>query len=302
LKEDLKTKKEKRQEDEGKQAKDGKDVFYPSYDNLKEEGKEEAPYLLLTILNDRNEVVRKIKTSGKKGVSRITWDGRYASSNPVNLNPQANDNPFQPNDVGMLVAPGKYTVSLSKSENGVTTDLSSPQAFEAKALPGTTLPSANRPAMVAWQRQVAELQRSYQGVSSMLSDANSRIKYAREAVFSVSQPNQEFTTATKAIDEKLRSIGERLNGDPVANRLDIDKPPSIATRLFSAVYDGNNSTSDPTTTMKDQLQIASEEFESVLQELKAVIETDLKALEQKLEAAGAPYTPGRLPVWKKTDN
>lgn len=299
LKDDIKTMKELRQEEEGKQAKAGKDVFYPAYDNLKAEGKEEAPFLLFTIRNERNEVVRKLKASAKKGVSRITWDGRYATSNPVNLNPQVNDNPFQPNDVGMLVAPGKYSVTLSKSENGTITELSAAQPFEVKALPGTTLPSANRPAMVAWQRQVAELQRSYQGASAMLGDATNRLKYLREAVFSVSQPNQEFTQAAKAIDEKLRSINERLNGDPVAGRLDIDKPPSISTRLFSAVYDGNNSTSDPTSTMKEQLQIASDEFDAVLKELKAVVQTDLKALEEKLEAAGAPYTPGRLPEWKK---
>ena len=51
--------------------------------------------------------------------------------------------------------------------------------------------------------------------------------------------------------------------------------------------------------MKDQLQIASEEFEVALNELKAVVNTDVKALEAKLEAAGAPYTPGRIPEIKK---
>jgi len=30
-----------------------------------------------------------------------------------------------------------------------------------------------------------------------------------------------------------------------------------------------------------------------------VVNTDLRNLEQKLEAAGAPYTPGRMPEWKK---
>jgi hypothetical protein len=76
-------------------------------------------------------------------------------------------------------------------------------------------------------------------------------------------------------------------------------PPSISSRLFSAVYDGYSTTSDPTTTMKEQLQIAGDEFDVVLMDLKNIINTDIKALEQKLEAAGAPYTPGRLPEWKK---
>jgi hypothetical protein len=32
--------------------------------------------------------------------------------------------------------------------------------------------------------------------------------------------------------------------------------------------------------------------------LRKLIETDLKAIEKQLDAAGAPYTPGRLPEWK----
>ncbi|MFM8744637.1 MAG: WD40/YVTN/BNR-like repeat-containing protein, partial [Cytophagales bacterium] len=48
FKEDLKTRKEKRQEEQDKLNKDNKDVFYPSYESLKEEEKEEAPYLLFT--------------------------------------------------------------------------------------------------------------------------------------------------------------------------------------------------------------------------------------------------------------
>ena len=90
-----------------------------------------------------------------------------------------------------------------------------------------------------------------------------------------------------------------MNGDQIANRLDIDTPASITSRLFSAVYDGYNTTSDPTTTMKEQLQIAADEFEPLLVELKTVVTGDIRALEQKLEAAGAPYTPGRIPELKK---
>jgi photosystem II stability/assembly factor-like uncharacterized protein len=302
LKEDLSTKKEKRQEAEGKLAKDGKDVFYPTYENLKEEGKEDAPYLLFTIANSNGEIVRKLKSPAKKGVSRIHWDFRYPTSNPININPSANDNPFQPNDVGQLVAPGEYTVTMHKSVDGQLTELSGPQKFTVRPLPGTTIPANDRPALVAWQRKAAELQRSYQGASAQLNDASSRIKYLKEAILSVARPNQEFIVQAKAIDDKLRNLSTKLYGDPVAGRLDIDTPPSISNRLFSAIYDGYNSTSDPTTTMKDQLQLASDEFELFLKDLKEVINNDLKALEQKLENAGAPYTPGRLPDYKKGDN
>lgn len=298
-KEDLKTRKDKRQEEADKLSKDAKDVFYPTYEALKAEESEEAPYLLFTIKNDKGEIIRKLKTSAKKGVNRIVWDFRYPSSNPINVNPQANDNVFQPNDVGQLAAPGAYTVVLSKYVDGVITDLAGPEKFNVNVLPGAALPAASRPALVEWQRKAAELQREITSASRAIGDANNRIRHMKEAIMSVARPNQEFVGDVRALEEKMRAIQQKMNGDRVAGQLDIDTPPSIQGRLFSAIYSGYGSTSDPTTTMKEQLQIAAEEFEGVLNDLKSVVNTDLKALEQKLEAAGAPYTPGRVPEIKK---
>jgi hypothetical protein len=227
------------------------------------------------------------------------WDFRYPSSNPINVSPQSNDNVFQPNDVGQLAAPGNYTVTLSKYVDGVITDLAGPEKFVVNVLPGAALPAASRPALVEWQRKAAELQREITGAGRVISDANSRIRHLKEAIMSVARPNQEFVGDVRNLEEKMRVIQLKMNGDRVAGQLDIDSPPSIQGRLFSAIYSGYGSTSDPTTTMKEQLQIATEEFEGVLNDLKTVVNTDLKALEQKMEAAGAPYTPGRVPEIKK---
>jgi hypothetical protein len=298
-KEDLKTRKDKRQEEQDKLNKDGKDVFYPTYDQLKEEEKEEAPYLLFTVRNEKGDIIRKLKSPAKKGVSRIVWDFRYPSSNPINISPQSNDNVFQPNDMGQLAAPGNYTVSLSKYVDGVITDVAGPEKFVVHVLPGHALPAASRPALVEWQRKAAELQREITSASRVIGDANNRIRHMKEAIMSVARPNQEFVGDVRSLEDKMRAIQLKMNGDRVAGQLDIDTPPSIQNRLFSAIYSGYGSTSDPTTTMKDQLQLASEEFEAVLNDLKAVVNTDITALEKKLEAAGAPYTPGRVPEIKK---
>jgi photosystem II stability/assembly factor-like uncharacterized protein len=299
FKEDLKSRKETRQEAEKKLAKDGKDVNYPAYESLIAEEKEESPYLLFTIRNEKGDIIRKLKAGAKKGVNRIVWDFRYPTPSPVKLNAASNDNVFQANDVGQLVNPGNYSVSLSKYVDGVYTEIAGPEKFVVKVLPGTTLPATNRLALVEWQRKAAELQRSVQGTSSILSDANNRVKYLKESIFSVAQPNQNFVGDVLAIEEKLRTIQKKMYGDRVAGMIDKDTPPSISNRLYSVIYDGYGTTSDPTTTMKDQLQIASEEFDAVLNDLKNIIETDIKSLEIKLEAAGAPYTPGRIPDYKK---
>lgn len=296
---DLKTKKEKRQEEEAARVKDGKDVAHLSYEVLRDETDEEKPYLLFTIRNERNEIVRKLKAPAKKGVQRVVWDFRYPTSSPVTLNPRNNDNPFVPDDVGQLAAPGTYTVALSKFSNGTFTELTRPEKFVVKVLPGTTLPATDRPALVAWQRQADNLKRSLQAANAILSDANNRTAHMKEAVLAVATPNEDFLAELRTLEGKLKDISQKMNGDGIAARLDIDAPPSINDRLFGVIYDGLSTTSAPTTTMKEQLQLASEEFETTLATLRNVVDNDMKNLEQKLERAGAPYTPGRLPEWKK---
>lgn len=299
FRDDLKTNKEKRQEEESKLAKGGKDVNYPSYDRLKEEEGEDSPYLLFTVKNEKGDIIRKLKAPTKKGINRITWDFRYPSSNPIDISPKLNDNPFQSDDVGQLAAPGNYTLSMSKYVDGVLTEIIGGEKFIVKVLPGTTLPATDRPALVAWQRQAAELQRSIEGTSAILRDANQKVKYLKEAVFSVSEPNQSFAKEILDLENKLRSLQDKMFGDRVASQLDIDREPSINSRLSSAIYSGYGSTSEPTTTMKNQLQWAGEEYDTMNAALKQVIEKEIPAIEKKLEGAGAPYTPGRMPEWKK---
>jgi enamine deaminase RidA (YjgF/YER057c/UK114 family) len=49
----------------------------------------------------------------------------------------------------------------------------------------------------------------------------------------------------------------------------------------------------PTATHKRDIEIASGAMEALTRDLKALIEGDLKHLKADLEAAGAPWTPGR---------
>jgi hypothetical protein len=58
-----------------------------------------------------------------------------------------------------------------------------------------------------------------------------------------------------------------------------------------------NTTSGVNGNLEQAYQHAAQKFAGVHTEVKAV-DGELKALEQQLEKAGAPYTPGRLPDWK----
>ena len=75
-------------------------------------------------------------------------------------------------------------------------------------------------------------------------------------------------------------------------------PPSINERVGEVVGSQRMSTARPTQTQVNQYAAASQDFETTLARLRQLIEVDLSKLEKQMEAAGAPWTPGRIPEWK----
>ncbi len=73
-------------------------------------------------------------------------------------------------------------------------------------------------------------------------------------------------------------------------------PPSLIYQVSAQL----SSTCGITNTNKRNYEIAADKFEMLLEKLRQLVEVDLKKLEEKLEAAGAPWTPGRgVPKWKR---
>ena len=79
---------------------------------------------------------------------------------------------------------------------------------------------------------------------------------------------------------------------------EVENPAWEQTRI---VFGHWSSTSAPTATHRKNYEIAETEFSAMLDDLRTLVEQDLVALEQRLEAAGAPWTPGRgIPRWQRT--
>jgi len=69
--------------------------------------------------------------------------------------------------------------------------------------------------------------------------------------------------------------------------------------LLLLASESAQTTGKPTKTAMDQYQIGSDLLATEIPKLRKLFDTDIKALEKQLDAAGAPPTPGRLPDWKK---
>lgn len=296
LRESIQTLKDKREKEEQDAAKIKKPVYYPSYDEMKAEAAEETPYLLFTILDDAGHLVRELRAPASAGLHRITWDLRYPALNPTNMRDAS---PTSSGPSSTLAMPGDYQVFLSKSVDGEEIRLTDPVMFKAKVIGNTTLPAQDHAALIAFQKQVRELNRAVNAASSVIRDLGEKIPHFRAALKSVPADTSEILADIKALEAKVDEIQRKMFGDRLLRRLDKDAEPGLTSRMNGIVYDQWRSLSAPTQSQKDAFRIVAEEFPPLLEALKRIVEEDVKKIETRLEEVGAPYTPGRLPVWKR---
>lgn len=295
LKESIKTRREKRQEAEKEAMKKGQPLRYPGFEELRAEDEEEKPCLLFNVTDEDGNVVRRLKAPAKAGIHRITWDFRYPDTSPRDPSSSV----FGRDGRGILALPGNYKVTMGKCIDGVYTEIDGPESFNAVVLQNTTLPAKDRKALVEFQKKVAELSRAVQGARLAASNLDKKIYNIKEALHRTPSATHDLMNQARSIENQTKAILRALTGDRSISRRNENQPPSIVGRVNGIVRAQWSSTSAPTQTMKDQYRIAGEEFEPMLAKLKKLIEIDLKKLEKAMEEAGAPWTPGRVPKWKK---
>ena len=116
----LKTSKKIRQQKEAKLIKKGEDVEYPSLETLRNEDREEKPYLIFTIYDQQNNEIRKMIKKPTLGLQRIVWDFRMTPNSPIKLK-SAEPGRYGESNSGPLSLPGNYTVSMHKVVDGIAT-------------------------------------------------------------------------------------------------------------------------------------------------------------------------------------
>jgi photosystem II stability/assembly factor-like uncharacterized protein len=297
LKDELKSLRKTRMAAEKEKQKKNEDTPYPAWDALKAEDREEEPAILLTVSDQDGDVVRRLTGPVTAGFNRVAWDLRYPIFEPTNLTPGDVD-PWDRINVGPLASPGRYTVSLAKRVGGVVTPLGSPQTFEAVPLGAASLPASDRKALLAFEERTGRLQRAVLGASRAAGDAQSRIDHLKQALADTPGADPKLQTDVRALQERLKDIVADLSGDPTKGSRNESTPPAITDRIQQIVTGHWDATSAPTATHRRNYEIAAAEFAPVLAKLRTLVLVDLKRIEDAAEAAGAPWTPGRVPEWK----
>jgi photosystem II stability/assembly factor-like uncharacterized protein len=296
LREKLETRRAQRHAAEAALAKEGKDVAYPDWEALRAEDRERAPVVVLTVRDPEGQVVRRLTGPTGKGVHRVSWDLRYPAPNPVSLGAREGS-VFGSPPAGPLVAPGRYTVAMAAVVDGRFEELADPIGFDCEPLPGATFAAEDRAALLAFQRRVAELQRAFAGARALAGEIGARLDHVDAALLDTPAADTGLLAAVRSLRERLADLRVVFDGDSVVAARNEATPPSLRERVSDAVS-AWSATSAPTGTHRRQYEIAAEQFERALVDLRA-LRDDLVGLERGLELAGAPWTPGRLPEWKR---
>ncbi|MCK6457631.1 MAG: glycosyl hydrolase [Phycisphaerae bacterium] len=298
FKEKIMTRKERRKQEEKKAAKEGRDAPYPTIEQLREEDLEKEPAVVLIVRDGQGRVLRRIAGDRDKGFHRVSWDLRYPTAEPISLAKPEEPAPWDEDPAGPLASPGAYTVTLAKEVDGVVTPLVEPRTFEVQSLDLATFPAKDAAELLAFKQKLSRLQRAVLAAVRAAGEAGNRLKHCRKAVLETPDVDPALLADVTALERRLEALLTKLRGDPTRAKRNEPEPPSIQERVQNATYSLWYSTSPPTKTQRDAYRFAGEEFRPVLDDLRQLVEKDLAQLEQKLEQANAPWTPGRLPTWE----
>ena len=297
LKEVPKTARELRREKDKELFKEGKPIPQPSWKELEDEKKEVPPYLRIAIKDEEGEVIRVMTKKPSKGIHRFYWDLRY---DDPQIKENDKFNPFAKEHGGIMVMPGNYSVEMAMVHNGKTEPLGNEKSFTVKLLNNTTLPAKDLAEVIAFQKEVSRLSKAMNGTLKLTKDLVKEVTVMQQTALTLPGAEEKLLPELREVKKELDDILFAFNGVKAKASWE-EIPPAhmpLMKRLNYIIYTQINSTSNVTSTSKMSFNILKEEFPPVLKQVTGIAETKIVALKKMMDELGAPYTPGRIPVWK----
>ena len=286
IKEEVKTKKQLRQEKE----KGSDNAIYPTFEEMRAEDNEESPYLIFSINDAAGNEIRRITKSYHTGVKRLTWDGRITNTASISTNGE----PVTNNSSAMLAPEGTYMVSIWKSENGTVTPLAEPVSFQLNHLKNNTFRAEDQPSLVSFQKELLSVIREANAIEDKYATLNKTIKSLKAGMRNTPGTDLTKMADIRALEERMMVLNIQMNGDASLSKREFETPPSLSGRLGGTVWNSWYSTSAPTAMQKENLEIVKEALPGIKQELTS-ISAEVDTLKAAFYAAGGAYLEGDMP-------
>ena len=288
-----KTARDIRRESEKSLFEKGEKMPQPSREALAAEEKEIKPYLIFTIRDENNNIVRQLYKSASKGVNKINWNYTYAGFQPVTA---SKFDPLSSGRNGIMAMPGEYKVSMSMYAKGEIKELSGEVAFSCKPLDIVTLPATDLKAKQAFLREASEYCRNAYGAISYANELLAKSVTVLQVLHQTPGSPVSLRKEAERLNDELSSIMDRINGpQPKASWEEL--PPMampISQRLSELALTSYSFSGDVSEIITGQLKILKEEFPPVLERIRKAGE-DMKKLDSQLDEIKAPWTTGRVP-------
>jgi hypothetical protein len=280
---------------------------YPSEADLRAEAEEESSAVIISITDASGAVVRTITAPATEGVSRVVWD--YRENPPIAEVPTEDDGEDAPagrrgggggrggrggGGRGPMVVPGTYRATLSLRSGGKVTPMAGP--VDVIVLPDnlSKLNAADYNEIAAHNKRIRQLSVLLTATTGKLVEVSAKVDAMKAANDQAPKPDPAVRSKCNELQAMLREIRRDISGDNVLSARNINVPDSIASRVGLAASANAESITKPTGTQTDAAAWALKALTAHGEKLKALAEKDLPDLEKKLDAIGAPWTPGRI--------
>jgi photosystem II stability/assembly factor-like uncharacterized protein len=289
LKDGLTSLEAQRQKAESELEEEGEPVYYPTWDELRAEEREETPQVLLTVRDEAGDVVRRVPGATGKGLHRATWNLRWPGVGPADPVDATERSPWEAVDDGPLALAGTYTVELHTRVGGEETLLAGPVTFEVREL-GLNPLSSDQTVKLAFEREVEDFRRQVEGATREWRLAMDRLKRMRAAAAAVAAP--EMQSRIGRLENDLRDLWITLGGDQTVSSRNEATPASIRERLGRVAWGLRSTTMGPTDTQRRNVQMARADFEVIGPRLVRIVDGAIPTLVDELEEMGAPFSGG----------
>ena len=289
LPEALQTGKDARREAEKELEGSNEDVTFASWEDLDAERLEDSPAIVFRVADMDGNVIRYLEGPVEAGFHRLNWDLRYPALHPFVPEDEREDDDSR---AGVLVAPGRYQVSMHRRIDGVLTDLGQTQTFEAVSIREPTLEGTSQDERIAFTRQVDELNRAVRGTLEAIDEIVADLQAAQD-VLGRSTAEAALYDRTNTLRQSLLQQRDRLAGDSVRGSYAAARPMPVTARINAANFSPHWNAHGPTATHQRTLQVARNEYNAVRSALTQLVDRDYEALKNALNAASVPWSPGR---------
>lgn len=282
LKDDLHSKKAKRQATEKPLAEAGQDIPFPGWDAVKAEAEEQGPHVWLIIKGTDGKVIRRVAAKTSKGFHRVSWDLKYPAAGAISL--EGSNTGF----TSLMVAPGTYSATLYKQVDGELSQLGEPVDFEVEQLREGALAGSSPTETATFWRAYEDASKEASKLTLSLTNAMSKAEAMQTALRQSSATPGTLDKEISQLRQRLLDINTAYNGNAEKNQMGAKTRPTIGGRLFTLEVGVANSTYGPTETHQQTLRIVNDQLANLNGQLAAA-KTEMDRLIKSLIAAGAPW-------------